>query len=113
MVRRGELWWVDFGDPRGSAPAYRRRAVVVSSDRFNRSRLATVIVAAVTSNQRLADAPGNVSLLPPHSGLPKASVINVTQLFTIERAFLEARIGEVGSGKLRALEDGLRLVLGL
>lgn len=112
-MRRGELWWVDFGDPRGSAPAYRRPAVVVSSDRFNRSRLATVIVAAVTSNQRLADSPGNVSLLPRDSGLPKASVINVSQLITIERDLLEASIGEIGSVKLRALDDGLRLVLGI
>lgn len=113
MVRRGELWWVDFGDPIGSAPAYRRPAAVVSSDRFNRSRIATVIVAAVTSNLKLAQAPGNVALTPADSGLPKPSVVNVTQLLSIGRDVLQTRIGLLGSVKMRALDEGLRLVLGV
>lgn len=113
MVRRGEIWWVDFGDPTGSAPGYRRPAAVVSSDRFNRSRLATVIVAAVTSNLRLAEAPGNVRLEAQASGLPKESVVNVTQLLSIDRRLLDERIGTLKAGHLRALDDGLRLVLGL
>jgi mRNA interferase MazF len=113
VVRRGELWWVDFGDRSGSAPAYRRPTVVVSSDRFNASRLATVIVAAVTSNLKLADAPGNVSLTPAESGLPKASVINVTQLLSIDRDLLQDHIGVLGSARLQALDEGLRLVLDL
>jgi len=113
VVRRGELWWVDFGDPAGSAPAYRRPAAVVSSDRFNRSKIATVIVAAVTSNLKLADAPGNVALMPADSGLPKSSVVNVTQLLSIDRDVLQTRIGLLRSVKVRALDEGLRLVLGV
>lgn len=113
MVARGELWWVDFGEPLGSAPGYRRPAVVVSSDRFNRSRIATVIVAAVTSNLRLADAPGNVSLPAQGSGLNKPAVVNVSQLLVIDRQILDGRIGLVPPTAMPAVDAGLRLVLGL
>lgn len=113
MVRRGELWWVDFAEPVGSAPGYRRPAAVVSSDRFNRSRIATVIVAAVTSNTRLADAPGNVALPAGSSGLPKDSVVNVSQLLAVDRGLLDRRIGMLPSAQLAVLDRGLRLVLGL
>jgi mRNA interferase MazF len=113
MVRRGELWWVDFAEPVGSAPGYRRPAAVVSADRFNRSRIATVIVAAVTSNTRLADAPGNVALPAGSSGLPKDSVVNVSQLLAVDRGLLDRRIGMLPSAQLAVLDRGLRLVLGL
>jgi mRNA interferase MazF len=111
VVARGELWWVDFGDPVGSAPGYRRPAVVISSDRFNRSRLVKVLVAAVTSNLRIATAPGNV-MLPPDP-LPKPSVVNVTQLLAVDRVLLDDRIGRLMAADLRKLDDGLRLVLDL
>ncbi len=113
MVARGELWWVDFGEPVGSAPGYRRPAVVISSDRFNRSRIGTVIVAAVTSNLRLADAPGNVELPARGTGLPKPSVVNVSQLMVVDRRILDGRIGVVPATALTAVDAGLRLVLGL
>jgi mRNA interferase MazF len=113
MVTRGELWWVDFAEPVGSAPGYRRPAAVVSSDRFNRSRIATVIVAAVTSNTRLADAPGNVALPAVSSGLPRDSVVNVSQLLAVDRGLLDRRIGTLPSAPLAALDRGLRLVLDL
>ncbi len=112
-MRRGELWWVDFAEPAGSAPRYRRPAAVVSADRFNRSRIATVIVAAVTSNTRLADAPGNVALPAGSSGLPKDSVVNVSQLLAVDRGLLDRRIGMLPSAELAVLDRGLRLVLGL
>ncbi|MGQ0575514.1 MAG: type II toxin-antitoxin system PemK/MazF family toxin [Pseudonocardia sp.] len=112
-MRRGEVWWVDFGEPAGSAPGYRRPALLVSSDRFNRSRIATVVVAAVTSNTRLADAPGNVGLPEGCAGLPKASVVNVSQVLAIDRALLGARIGALDPPQLRAVDRGLRLALGL
>jgi mRNA interferase MazF len=113
VVRRGEIWWADFGEPRGSAPAYRRPAVVVSSDRFNRSRLSTVIVAAVTSNTSLAEMPGNVALEPSDTGLDRRSVVNVTQLSCVDRGLLDGRIGTLPSERLRALDRGLRLALRL
>ena len=112
-MTRGDVWWIDFGDPVGSAPGYRRPGLLVSSDRFNRSRISTVIVAAITSNQRLAAAPGNVALPSGTAGLPMASVVNVSQVLTIDRALLGERIGRLGREWLIEIEHGLRLVLSL
>lgn len=105
------MWWIDFADPIGSAPGYRRPGAVVSSDRFNRSRLATVIVAAITSNLRLADAPGNVLL--PEGLLARPSVLNVSQLLAIDRGLLDQHITSLPAPEVRELDQGLRLVLGL
>jgi mRNA interferase MazF len=112
-IRRGEVWWTDFGVPRGSEPGYRRPAVVVSSDRFNRSRLRTVLVAAITSNTALADMPGNVLLPVGGTGLDRPSVVNVTQLGTVDRELLDVRAGALSRDRLAALDAGLRLVLRL
>lgn len=110
-MNRGEVWWVDLGEPVGSAPGYRRPAVVVSSDRFNRSRLGTVVIAAITSNTILAGAPGNVAL--PRDLLPKESVVDVTQLLAVDRTQVEEKITELPFLEQRAVDAGLRLVLGL
>ena len=82
MIRRGDLWWADLGAPRGSGPGSERPVLVVSSDAFNRSKIATVLCAVVTSNLRLADAPGNVSLDAGDAGLDRPSVVNVSQVFS-------------------------------
>jgi mRNA interferase MazF len=111
VVTRGEVWWVDLAAPIGSAPGHRRPALVVASDRFNRSRIATTIVAAITSDMRLEDAPGNVAL--PEDLLPKPSVVNVSQLLTIDRGLLERRVDTVSPTTMRRIDRGLRLVLGL
>jgi mRNA interferase MazF len=111
VVKRGEIWWVDFGEPAGSAPGYRRPALVVSSDRFNQSRIAAAVVAAITSNLRLAAAPGNVRL--PDGLLPKPSVVNVSQLLTLDRALLDRRITTLPAAERSAVDNGLRLVLDL
>ena len=108
---RGELWWADLGMPAGSAPGYRRPVLIVSSDRFNRSRLATVVVAAVTSNLRLGDAPGNVVV--HEAALARPSVVNVSQLLSIDRRLLEERIAMVARALLQQVDSGLRLSLGL
>ncbi len=112
-MRRGEIWWASLADPEGSAPGYRRPVVVVQADAFNRSRIPTVVVAAITSNTHLADAPGNVLLKRGQSGLRRNSVINVSQLLTLDRVLLTERIGRVPVRKLRLMEEGLRLVLSL
>jgi mRNA interferase MazF len=87
-VRRGEIWWVSLDEPRGSEPGYRRPVVIVQSDDFNRSRIQTVIAAVISSNLNLARAPGNVFLRARNTGLPKDSVANVSQLITVDKAFL-------------------------
>lgn len=112
-MRRGEIWWASLSSPRGSEPGYRRPVVVVQSDAFNRSRIQTVIVAAITSSERLGLAPGNVSLTRRQSGLPKASVINVSQLMTLDRAFLTERVRTLPAKQREALFAGLGLVLDL
>jgi mRNA interferase MazF len=112
-MRRGEIWWASLPDPAGSAPGYRRPVVIVQSDAFNRSRIASVIVAAVTSNLRLKDAPGNVHLPRSSSGLNRDSVINVSQLLSASKAFLTERVGHLAPEKLRELDAGLRLVMAL
>lgn len=113
MVARGELWWVDFGEPVGSAPGYRRPAVIISSNQFNRSRIGTLILAAVTSNLRLAEMPGNVALPTEETELSKPSVVNVTQLLTADRQLLDGLIGKVPGPQMRAIDEGLRLALGI
>ncbi|MBI2941715.1 MAG: type II toxin-antitoxin system PemK/MazF family toxin [Chloroflexi bacterium] len=110
-VSQGEVFWVDFGEPSGSEPGYRRRCVVVQNDVFNRSRLATVIVCALTSTLRLAARPGNISLLAGEGNLPAASIANVTQVFTVDRSALGDRIGALSRQRVREIVAGIRLVL--
>lgn len=110
---RGAVCWADLAVPRGSAPGYRRPVVVVSSDRFNRSRIRTVIVAALTTSERAAAAPGNVRLTAGTAGLDRDCSINVSQLLTLDRADLEEPTGVVDRGVSRRIDDGLRLVLSL
>ncbi len=85
VISQGEVWWTDLGEPVGSAPGYRRPVVVVQSDSFNRSKIATVVCVALTTNLRWADAPGNVLLTAEVTGLPKDSVANVSQIMTVDR----------------------------
>jgi mRNA interferase MazF len=112
-VLRGELWWANLPNPVGSAPGCRCPVVIIQADSFTRSRIATVIVAAITSNLRLGAGPGNVRLPGRSNGLRRDSVINVTQLLAVDKALLFKRIGRLTPTKLRELDDGLRLVLGL
>lgn len=113
MVERGEVWWADFGEPVGSEPGYRRPALVVSSDRFNRSRISTIIVTAVTSNLRLGSAPGNVEVEAGAAGLPKDCVVNVSQTLVVDRTRLVKRVGSLDASVMYQVDEGLRLVLGL
>jgi mRNA interferase MazF len=112
-VQRGEIWWADLPEPRRSEPGYRRPALVVQADAFNRSRIQTVIVAAITSNLELADAPGNVLLPARSAGLPRDSVVNVSQLLTLDRSYLTEQAGTLPPRLQRAVDDGLRTVLQL
>lgn len=110
-IRRGELWWADLPKPRGSEPGFRRPVLVIQADAFNRSTIQTVIVAVITSNLRLADAPGNVALPARASRLPRDSVVNVSQLVTLDRVFLTEHISNLPVRLQAAVDAGLRLVL--
>jgi mRNA interferase MazF len=112
-MKRGDLWWAELPVPRGSEPGFRRPVLIVQSDPFNQSRIRTVLVAVVSSNAALADAPGNVFLPKRQSHLPKDSVVNVSQLLTLDRSFLTERLGKVPPKLMAAIDEGLRLVLGV
>lgn len=113
MVNRGEIWWADLPDPVASEPGYKRPIVVIQSDTFNRSRIQTVIGVALTSNLRLAEAPGNVRLPARKTKLPQDSVANVSQIITIDRDFLSERCGKLDRETMLRIDDGVRLVLSL
>ena len=112
-MERGEIWWAQLPDPVASEPGFRRPVVIVQSNAFNRSHIRTVIAVVVTSNLRLTAAPGNVFLPASESGLPKDSVANVSQVITLDRAFLIEKCGRLPSSLIRSIEDGLRLALSL
>ena len=112
-MNRGEIWWARLPEPFGSEPGFHRPVVITQSDRFNRSRISTVIAAAVTRNLRLRTVPGNVYLPGRTSGLDHDSVVNVSQLVTLDRGRLNRLMGRLSLAKLHELEDGLRLVLAL
>lgn len=111
-IRQGEVYWLDFGPPRGSAPAERHPCVVVQDDIFNASRIATTVVCLITSNLDRGRAPGNVTLRKGEGGLPRASVVNVSQIFTVDKAELDDRIGRFPQGTVRSIQSGLMLLFG-
>lgn len=113
MIQKGDVWWADLEEPRGSAPGFRRPVLVVQSDAFNGSRIQTVVAVVLTSNLRLLEAPGNVLVRTHDAGLPKDSVANVSQIVTLDRATLTARAGRLGADSMGAVARGIRLVLGL
>ncbi len=113
VIRSGSIWWVDLGMPEGSEPGYRRPVLVLQSDDFNKSRIQTVIAAVITSNLRLSQAPGNVFLKKEDSGLSKDSVINVSQIVTLNKEDLIDAVGTLGNRLLKKVEKGLKLVLAL
>ena len=112
MILQGEVWWADLADPAGSEPGFRRPVVVIQGDSFNRSRLASVVCVALTSNLRWAEAPGNVLLTARATGLPKDSVVNVSQIVTLDRESLVERVGSLPRRKLELVLFGVDVVLG-
>ncbi|MBI4179810.1 type II toxin-antitoxin system PemK/MazF family toxin [bacterium] len=112
-MNRGEIWWAGLPAPQGSEPGFRRPVVVLQSDDFNRSRIRTVIVLVITSNLDLKDAPGNVFLPASESGLPKDSVVNISQVLTLNKSRLTRRAGSVPSAVMRRVEAGVCMVLNL
>jgi len=112
-MKRGEIWWASMGEPRGSEPGYRRPVVIASSDEFNESHIQTVICVTITSNLRLSEAPGNFKLTKAKSGLSKDSVVNASQIITLDKSFLTEQAGSLSNKQLMLLSEGLRLVLRL
>ena len=112
-MERGTVWWAELPQPVASEPGFRRPVIIVQANSFNQSRIKTVMAVVVTSNLKLADAPGNVSLPAASAGLPKDSVANVSQVITIDKSFLVEKCGRVPSSLMKAIDEGLRLSLSL
>ena len=113
MISRADLYWADLGVPTGSRPAKRRPVLVIQSDPYNASRLATVLAAVITSTTALAAMPGNVFLPAVVTGLPRDSVVNVTALVTLNKTDLRDRVGRVSLSLMHEVDRGLRRVLDL
>ena len=111
MINQGDIFWIDLDEPSGSEPGYRHPHVVVQNNVFNRSRISTVVVCALTSNLKRAAAPGNVLLEPKEANLPKQSVVNISQIFTVDKSQLGEKIGILSSRRVREILDGIRLLL--
>ncbi len=111
MIRQGDVYWLDLETPRSSEPGYRRPCVVVQNDLLNRSRIYTVVVCAITSNLKRAEVPGNVPLETGEAGLSKPSVVNVTQIFTVDREYFSEPIGVVPRERLEGVLAGIRFVI--
>jgi mRNA interferase MazF len=112
-VKRGEVWWAELPEPIASEPGFLRPILILQSDEFNRSRINTVVAAAITSNMKLAAAPGNVSLPKRSANLGRESVVNVSQIVTLDKSFLRERVGKLQAPQLREVEEGVHLVLAL
>ncbi len=110
-MKRGEIWWAELPDPQASEPGYKRPVLIVQSDEFNASRISTVIIVTLTSNLKLADAPGNVYVSKTKSDLPKDSIVNVSQILTLDKEFLSEQIGALDNLTMRQIDAGLQLVL--
>ena len=112
-MQRGDIYWASLRPPAGSEPGYRRPVLIVQDDDFNKSRIKTVVVAVLTTNLRLRAAPGNVFLTKRATRLVKDSVVNVSQVVTLDKSFLTEQISTISRNKMSDVDDGLRLVLNL
>ena len=111
VINQGDVYWVDLGEPSGSEPGYKHPHVVVQNNLFNRSQIRTVIVLALTSNLKRVNAPGNVLLEKGEANLPKQSVVNVSQVFTVDKSQLDEYIGTLSSKRVREVLNGVKLVI--
>lgn len=110
-ISQGDIYWVDLGAPRGSEPGFRHPHVVIQNNIFNSSRISTVVVCALTSNLKWAKAPGNVLLKKGEGNLPKDSVVNVSQIETIDKSFLIEKIGSLSPSRVKQVVEGVRLLI--
>ena len=110
VINQGDLYWIDFSDPSGSEPPYRHPHVVIQNNLFNRSRINTVVVCSLTSNLKRSKAPGNVTLNKGEANLPKKSVVNISQLFTVNKSDLLERIGTLSKQRIAQISEGVKLL---
>ena len=111
MIKQGDIFWVDLDEPSGSGPGYCHPHVIVQNDTFNISRINTVIICAITSNLKLSKSPGNVLLRKGEANLPKQSVVNVSQIVTVDKNDLIEKIGTLSSERINQILEGIKLLI--
>lgn len=111
VISQGDIYWIELDEPEGSEPGYKHPHVVVQNNLFNRSKIQTVVVCPLTTNLKRAGAPGNVRLDKKESNLPKDSVVNVSQVFTVDKSQLEEYVGTVTTKRVAEILNGIKLVL--
>ncbi len=112
VVRQGEIYWVDLGEPGGSEPAYRHPHIVIQNNLFNASNINTVVMCSLTSNLKRGLSPGNVTLKKGEANLPKKSVVNITQIYTVDKTDLVEKIGKVDNERIKEILSGIQLLIG-
>jgi mRNA interferase MazF len=110
-IKQGDIFWIEQAEPEGSEPGYRRPFVVVQNNLFNQSRINTVVVCALTTNLLRAKSPGNVLLDPGEGGLSKESIVNISQIFTVDKHDLAEFCGALSSQRIAQILTGLDLLL--
>ncbi len=111
VIKQGDIFWVDLGRPSGSEPAYRHPHLVIQNNVFNRSRINTVVICSLTSNLRRAESPGNILLEKGEANLPRQSVINITQIFTVNKKDLTENIGSLSLNRMAEVLEGIKLLI--
>jgi mRNA interferase MazF len=110
VIKQGEIYWVDLAEPKGSEPGYRHPHIVIQNNLFNTSRINTTVVCSLTSNLVRAKAPGNVLLNKGEASLPPKSIVNISQIFTVNKSDLVERIGQVSEKRIMEILDGIKLI---
>ena len=111
VINQGDIFWIEIDEPSGSEPGYLHPHVIIQNNLFNRSRINTVVVCVLTSNLRRANSPGNVLLEAGEADLPEQSVVNVSQILTLNKSQLGEKIGTLSAERVRQILDGIRLVV--
>lgn len=110
VINQGEIYWVDLGEPSGSEPGYRHPHIVMQNNIFNSSNISTVVVCSLTTNLNRAKAPGNIALTKGEANLPKKSVVNISQIYTVNKSDLIDKIGQVSEKRVDEILEGLNLL---
>ncbi len=109
-IRQGDIFWIDVDEPRDSEPGFTRPFVVIQNNLFNRGKINTVLVCALTTNLSRAAAPGNVRLYKTEANLLKPSVIVVSQMLTVDKSKLREKIGTLSSRRVDEIIEGIKLL---
>jgi mRNA interferase MazF len=110
VINQGDVFWIDFDPPSSSEPGYRHPHVVIQNNLFNKSKINTAVVCSLTSNLSRANAPGNILLKKGEANLPKKSVVNISQLFTVNKSDLTEKIGTLSKRRILQILQGIKIL---